>query len=221
MLRGLITIVLVAVFASLAVAQERVKEPTEKEIKAAEEAKAREAQAKAALEKQIPSINFAMVSLADAIDQLRDVSGANVFVNWRALEVAGVAKNQSINITLRQVSLRKVLSLLLHESSGEKGAILGWILDDGVIYISTVEDINRRVQIKIYEVRDLLDPRAVEKKGQVLMLMITDAVNPDSWFHRGGNGTIKFIDGKLVITQTYNNHQAIEDLLTHLREFRN
>jgi len=37
----------------------------------------------------LPEVKFDGVSLADAIDFLRDVSGANIIVNWKALEGEG------------------------------------------------------------------------------------------------------------------------------------
>ena len=45
---------------------------------------------KHALETQLPSVNLTNVSVSDAIDFLRDVSGENIHVNWRALEEVGV-----------------------------------------------------------------------------------------------------------------------------------
>jgi hypothetical protein len=218
MLQRTILILAVCMFASPIFAQERVAKLTEKEIKAAEAARAREAEVKAALEKVIPAVNFSNATFEKAIDQIREASGANIFVNWRALELAGIAKDKSVNFKLRQVSVRKVIALLLSEAGDGKG--LAWIIDDGVIYISTLDDINRKVQIRIYEVRDLLDPRQPDQKGEVLKMTITFSIAPDSWFEAGGTGTIRYIDGKLVISQTHKNHEAIENLLTGLRELR-
>ena len=56
---------------------------------------------KHALETQLPSVNLTNVSVSDAIDFLRDVSGANIHVNWRALEEVGVGKDTQVNVRLR------------------------------------------------------------------------------------------------------------------------
>ena len=64
----------------------------------------------------MPSLNLAGVTLNDAIDFLRDISNANFHVNWPALEAIGVSKQTPVNIRLRNVSMRKVLTLLLSES---------------------------------------------------------------------------------------------------------
>src|SRR4051794_33638642 len=41
----------------------------------------------------LPAQDSANISFADALDHLRDGSGAQIFVNWRALEAAGVSRN--------------------------------------------------------------------------------------------------------------------------------
>jgi len=54
---------------------------------------AAEVSAKRALNNVMPEVKFDNVSISDAIDFLRDVSSANIHVNWRALEEIGVGKD--------------------------------------------------------------------------------------------------------------------------------
>jgi hypothetical protein len=174
----------------------------------------------AQLERPLPAVNFEKVALTDAIDFLRDVSDVNLFVNWRALKAAGVDRQQPVSVRLRNVKFSKVLSLILNEAAGKEG-LLAWHAADGVINISTAEELNKITAIKVYEVRDLLDPTKVDKKGEILMQMISEAVAPQSWVEAGGSaGTIKFMDGQLIIAQTAENHKAIGGLLAALREFQ-
>src|SRR5438128_9926561 len=93
--------------------------------------------ARLALNRTLPQLNFAGVAFGDAIDFLRDVSGANIHVDWRALEAAGVGKDAVVNIRLRSVSMRKVLTLLLNEAGG--GSLLTFYADQGVIEVTTRE----------------------------------------------------------------------------------
>src|SRR5438477_10055494 len=67
--------------------------------------------ARLALNMNLPTLNFSGVAFGDVIDFLRDVSGANIHVDWKALETAGVGKDAVINVRLRSVTMRKVLSL--------------------------------------------------------------------------------------------------------------
>lgn len=112
------------------------------------------AQAKASMGRTVPQINFAGVTLKDAIDFLRDVSGLNIHVNWKAIEAAGVGADTPINVKLRDVTIRKVLTLVLNESSG--GAGLTFYVDDGVVEITTREIANAQMFTVVYPVQDLL-----------------------------------------------------------------
>jgi len=112
------------------------------------------AQTRAQLDRVLPAVNFTNVTLKDAIDFLRDVSGSNIHVNWKAIEAAGITPDTAINIKLRQVSLRKVLGLLLSEASGGVG--LTFYIDDGVIEITTTEIADNAMYTVVYPVQDLL-----------------------------------------------------------------
>src|SRR4051812_32549312 len=76
---------------------------------------AAEVSASRALNRMLPETKFDNISFSDAIDFLRDVSGANIHVNWKVLESAGIGKDATVNIRLHSVPFRKVLRLLLSE----------------------------------------------------------------------------------------------------------
>src|SRR5881392_4203100 len=69
-----------------------------------------------ALNTILPEVKFQGQTLKDCIDFLRGVSGANLHVNWKALEAAGITQDTPVNVRMREVSLRKVLGVLLSES---------------------------------------------------------------------------------------------------------
>src|SRR5437763_8617057 len=72
--------------------------------------------ARLALNMNLPTLNFSGVAFGDTIDFLRDVSGTNIHVDWKALETAGVGKDAVVNVRLRSVSMRKALNLVLNEA---------------------------------------------------------------------------------------------------------
>jgi uncharacterized membrane protein YgcG len=111
--------------------------------------------ARLSLNRTLPTMNFAGVALVDAIDFLRDVSNANIHVDWRALETAGVGKDTVVNLRLRSVSMRKVLTLLLSEASGG-GPLLTFYAADGVIEITTREIADRQMFTRVYPIQDLI-----------------------------------------------------------------
>ena len=101
-----------------------------------------------------PTANFSGVALGDAIDYIRDVSQANIHVNWRALEEAGVGKDTVVNLRLRSVPLKTVLRLMLNEAGGGTG--LTYYVADGVIEITTQELADKELITKVYPIDDLI-----------------------------------------------------------------
>src|SRR5262249_5856566 len=112
-------------------------------------------QVQAILDKRLPEIRFDQVALSDVVDFLRDVTGANVFVNWKTIEAAGVEKTAPVSARLRDIKFSKALTTILSDVGG--GAVkLSYTVDDGVITISTAEDLNKNTVINVYDIRDLL-----------------------------------------------------------------
>ena len=72
---------------------------------------------------------------------LRDTTNTNLFVNWKALEAAGVDRNTPVSVSLREVPFRKALTTILSEVGGGT-ANLAFTIDEGIITISTRDDLN-------------------------------------------------------------------------------
>jgi beta-lactamase regulating signal transducer with metallopeptidase domain len=89
------------------------------------------------LEHKLPEVRFDNVGFADVIDFFRDVGSANIFVDWRALEAAGIDRNAPVTIRLRDVKLSKALEVVLLDVGAGK-ARLGYAVDGGIVTISTV-----------------------------------------------------------------------------------
>ena len=105
------------------------------------------------LSRRLPQMSFNATALSDAIDFLHDTTGANILVNWKALEAASIDKQTPITASLRDVKFSKVLDIVLEQAGAGK---LAYTIDDGVITISTTDDLNKATITKVYDVRDLL-----------------------------------------------------------------
>ncbi len=91
---------------------------------------------------------------SDAIDFLRDVTGANILVNWKALEADSIDKTTTtVTVALHDVKFSKVLDIILQEAGGGK---LAYTIDEGVITISTADELNKAVKTQVYDITDLL-----------------------------------------------------------------
>jgi beta-lactamase regulating signal transducer with metallopeptidase domain len=108
------------------------------------------------LGRKLPEVNFNNVALSDAVDFLRDVTGANVFVNWKALHDAGVERTSPVSARMRDVSFGKALTILL--DGVERREPLGYTVAEGVITITSRADLEKDVVTRVYDVRDLIVP---------------------------------------------------------------
>jgi hypothetical protein len=105
---------------------------------------------------------------------------------------------------------------------------LAWVIEDEVLQITTAEQVESRLELRVYPVRDLcefaLDEDLLTQPGgrtvDALMETIMYTVAPDVWDHVGGPGAIAPLGsaGVLVISQTGEVHAKIEELLTQLRK---
>jgi hypothetical protein len=111
--------------------------------------------ARAALARSLPDAKFTNVPLSDALEFLRDVSGANIVVDWKSLEAVNVGKDTQINVNVKWVKLSKVLSLVLNEAG--PGGTLTYFLDDNVIEITTVATADKKLITVVYYVDDILE----------------------------------------------------------------
>src|SRR4051812_40262593 len=70
------------------------------------------------LAKPMPEVNFNATPLGNVIDFLRDVTGANIAVEWKVLEKAGVKKATPVTVRVKDVTVAKALELVLSEAGG-------------------------------------------------------------------------------------------------------
>lgn len=98
-------------------------------------------------------INFDEVALTDCIDYVRDTTQANIFVDWKTLEEAGIAKDTPVTLHLRRVNGRTVLKLILE--SAAPGKLISYP-KDRVLNITTREKADTIMVTQTYPVDDLL-----------------------------------------------------------------
>jgi hypothetical protein len=96
------------------------------------------------------------MELSHVFQFLRDVSGANMHVKWRVLAAEGIKPETSVNVHLSNKTFRQGLeSVLKAVRSGGKG-VLDYVIDEGVITISTKADLGNRTIVRVYDIRDMI-----------------------------------------------------------------
>jgi type II secretory pathway component GspD/PulD (secretin) len=142
--------------------------------------------------------------------------------------------------------LKDGLEDLLRAVSGG-GATINYVVKDGRINIATTASLPLNLTTRVYDITDLIGIKAdfttgvwtpgeatsapatttttvVEleqerlDKAAILIQMIQESIEPMSWLVNGGQGTISFQDTRLIIRQTPEIHEQIQELLKGLRE---
>jgi tetratricopeptide (TPR) repeat protein len=108
------------------------------------------------LDTRVSKLDFEDMEISQVFQFLRDVSGANIHVKWRVLDAAGVEPQTSVNVHLSNKTFRQSLeSVLKAVRPGGKGE-LDYVIDEGVITISTKSDLGNRTIVRVYDIRDMI-----------------------------------------------------------------
>jgi beta-lactamase regulating signal transducer with metallopeptidase domain len=195
------------------------------------------------LDRNLPELKFDGQPFSDVMNFLRDVSNVNLVVDWRGLEAAGIDRNTPITENVHNIPFAKALQIVLDDAGGGTTK-LGYTIDGNILKVTTQEEISKNTVTRVYDIRDLLveipdfenprhantpapqtrpaDPakRRADHIEQICDL-IKESVDVDSWRENGGSvGSMRELDGQLIVTQTEVNHRDLAKLLEQLREPR-
>ncbi len=109
------------------------------------------------LQKSAPPIEFPEgTGFEEVLAWIREQSRLSINVNWNALSVLGVDRTtDTLGISLQNARIETVLKLLLDNVGGAEGQ-LDYDVLDGIVRISTREDLDRNTSTRVYDVSDLL-----------------------------------------------------------------
>jgi len=142
------------------------------------------------LSRVAPEIKFDALEFSEVIDKLRALTGLNIVPNWAALEALAIEKDAEVTLRLNNVKFEKALELIL-EAVGAGEVELAYEIDDGVIQISTKEDLSRRTLTRVYNIKDLLISVPTFRGPSIEIANI----GQDSGNQQGGLGGGRFIEG--------------------------
>jgi len=187
-----------------------------------------DATARAKLGRSIPEVKFDGVAFADAIDMLRDLTGLNIYVKWKALEQAGVDRNAPVTLKLKDVTAERAMQFLLDDVSMNGGVDM--TIDDGTVIVTHSADMGNYTYLRTYDVTDLLardgevradengNALAQEDRASSLLQVVQRTVAPGTWRDSGGSvGAVALFGNKLVVTHVEKRQREVEALLQELR----
>jgi hypothetical protein len=110
---------------------------------------------KRALDRSLPEVKFNATPLSDVLDFLADSTSSNMSVDWKALDAVHIAKDAPITLRMSaQVSLRKVLTMVLNQAAGS--GVLTFYVSEGVIEVTSQEASDKLLYSRTYPIQDLL-----------------------------------------------------------------
>lgn len=81
----------------------------------------------------------------------------NIIMKTLVMEEAGVDTEYEVNLQVRNLSLGKILNLVLGEVGGSDPATqLGYVAQDNLLTLSTQDDLNSKLYLKAYDVTDII-----------------------------------------------------------------
>lgn len=112
-------------------------------------------QARKKLSTVAPALKFDAQPFEEVIEQLGALTGLNIVPNWAALEAVGIEKDAEVTLRLQNVTFEKAMRTIL-ETIGAGETELAYEIDEGVIQISTKDDLSRRTIVRVYNIQDLI-----------------------------------------------------------------
>ena len=96
--------------------------------------------------------------LKNVIETYRQATGANFHVNWRALQNVGIDREAPITLVVKNVSISRALNMVTEQLSEGKDKFesVYWLINGGVVSITTGHALNTKTIVTIHDVGDLL-----------------------------------------------------------------
>lgn len=106
--------------------------------------------------RRLPTVAFTNNSLNDVLSFVQTVTQINLDTNWEALNEIGIAPETSVSLNLKNVSVRSLLDKIVAKVSTDPRSPASWSVVDGIVTFSSDEDLRKKSNLYIYDIRDLL-----------------------------------------------------------------
>ena len=118
------------------------------------------------------TFTFSETPLEAVIQSFRELTRLNFHVNWRALAEVNVDRNTPVTLTVSGVSPARALDLVTDQLTDnlDKFQRVYWVVDRGVVKISTGTALNTGLKTQVFDVAELLMPAVSVKMPRRLGL---------------------------------------------------
>ena len=159
-------------------------------------------------------LEFIQTPLNQIMAVLSDDYEIPILFDTSALDAVACSPEIEVTINVGNVSLRSALDLMLRNAGSEE---LTYINENEVLLITTQEEEEKRLEVRVYRVDDLLDDD--EATCDRLIDIIVSSVEHEAWMENGtGEGeALSYPPGMIIISQTQRVHSGVERLLDQMR----
>jgi hypothetical protein len=106
-------------------------------------------------EKRLPEVSLEDSPFESVMEWLGEVTGMNISVRWQALRDAGVERDRPISIRAKNLRVSQVLWIIMNQAGGPD-IRLAYRTSGNLLTLSTEQDLNQEMILKVYDVSDLL-----------------------------------------------------------------
>jgi hypothetical protein len=164
--------------------------------------------------RQPVSVDFVEMPLFDVIEKLKALLKIEMQLDYRAMEDAGIESDNPVTFSCKSLYADVALRRLLERYD------LKYIAAGEVLLITTPEVNEAATTLRLYPVRDLIDPhRLGEAAYDDLIEAMVSCIAPSTWDETGGLGTIDPVvnAGAFLVGQTEENHRVLAKMIQDLR----
>jgi len=165
-----------------------------------------------ALDREI-ELKYDPIPLKDAVYLLSDMLGIPIVINLKMLEESGIRIEEPVRLRFPTRPARQQLNSMLAELE------LTWLVDNEVLQVTTPDDALSpdRLTIRLYDLRLLKDPDLGVAAANRLLEAIQQIIEPQSWAEAGGPGDLYEFEDILVVLQSRQAHERLEQFLLALQ----
>jgi hypothetical protein len=158
------------------------------------------------------ALRFKRQPLKAALDRLADDLDVSLVYNVKRIEEAGGNTDSLVFCDWPPAPLRDQLQRLLEPLN------LAVISRDNVLQVTSVEDAESNLAIRLYDVRPLIDADLGFASLNGLIAELLTRIEPDSWSDQGGPGSIIHFRGLLIVTQSQRLQRKVREFLAAAEE---
>jgi len=169
--------------------------------------------------RSLTAVDFVDTPLSEAADSLGRAHGITIRLDTRALEDVSLETDTPVSASLRGVSLKSALRLILEQLD------LTYVIRDEVLMITTPEEAQEQQVTRLYPVSDLITYKTPSGEKwadfDTLITTLSSTIQPDTWEEVGGPGSIAPLSyggtEVIAIRQTDEVHEEIAAMLAKMR----